>query len=160
MAPTLEGLVLAGGHGHEGGALWLGRRAEEAVVKTIVLPGGKGVTERPGFWQLSTEVYGQVGTWASQREEVLLALVHSHRGPEDVWLSATDQFATVHVIDFLSIVVGAYGKVADPTRWGYHVFNGEVFKQLDGRSVARRISWSNDDVLVLRADSDGVAVMS
>lgn len=155
----LEGLVLAGRSGYEGGALWLGRRAEEAVVKTIVLPRGKGVTERPGFWQLSTEVYGQVGTWASQREEVLLALVHSHRGPEDVWLSSTDQFATVHVIDFLSIVVGAYGSVADPTRWGYHVFNGKVFAQLDDGSVARRISWSNDDVLVVSADSDGVAVM-
>src|SRR5438105_2065357 len=117
----LKGLLLAGRQGCEGGALWLGTRADGAVVKTVVLPHGKGVIERPGFWELSTEVYGQVGTWAAEKGQVLLALVHSHRGPKDVWLSPTDQFATVHVIDFLSIVVGGYGRVADPNSWGYHI---------------------------------------
>jgi hypothetical protein len=156
----LEGLILAGRHGHEGGALWLGRRADEAVVKTVVLPSGKGVMESPGFWQLSTEVYGQVGTWASQREEVLLALVHSHRGPKDVWLSATDQFATVHVIDFLSIVVGGYGRVADPNSWGYHIFNGKAFERLDDGIVARRVRWTDDEIAVLHADSDSVEARS
>ena len=154
----LEGLLRAGHRGCEGGALWLGTRAEETVVKTLVLPRGEGVTERPGYWQLSTEVYGQVGAWASNRGQVLLALVHSHRGPRDVWLSPTDQFSTVHVIDFLSIVVGGYGRVSDMRMWGYHVFNGESFDRLNDQSVTRRIRWTREDATVVTADVDGVAV--
>ena len=113
--------------------------------------------ERAARWQLSTEIYAQVGNWAAQNGQVLLGLVHSHRGLDDVWLSPTDQFYGVHVIDFLSIVVGAHGLAPDPSRWGYHIFDGTEYQRLPDIDVTGRIQWVEGDVTVLGATEQGTA---
>jgi hypothetical protein len=153
---TLIGLRRAGRLGREGGALWLGTRAPDSIVMTVVLPHGDGVVEHPEFWEMSTDVYARIGTWGYENRQVLLALVHSHRGPDAVQLSRTDQFATVHVIDFLSIVVGGYGVVTEPRRWGFHRFDGCHFLRLSRREVAKSIHWIEGPVNVLRCDANSI----
>jgi len=153
VTATLLNLQRAGGGRCEGGALWLGTRGAESLVDTVALPQGPGVTEGPGFWQISTEVYAQVGTWAYEHGRVLLGLVHSHRGADDVWLSQTDQFASVHVIDFLSIVVGGYGGVTDKSRWGYHRFDGQRFVRVPSGQLASLVSWVDSPVKVLHCNA-------
>lgn len=140
----------------EGGALWLGKRGITSTVQTLVIPEGKGVVERAAQWQLSTDIYAQVGNWAAEHGQVLLSLIHSHRGEDDVWLSSTDQFYGVHVIDFLSIVVGAHGTATDPGRWGFHVFDGIEYQRLSDADVNDRIHWMDGQVTVLSATEEGV----
>jgi hypothetical protein len=136
--------------------LWLGDRNSTARVTAVALPHGPGVVEKPGFWQMSTEVYGQVGEWASRRSVVLLALVHSHRVKGGNYLSELDQFASVHVPDFLSIVVGGFGSDSSPSLWGYHVFEGTSFKRLTTTEVAQRLVFQRGSVLSFECDAEGV----
>jgi len=153
---TLRGLRRAGLNGSEGGALWLGHRESIAEVTAVALPHGPGVVENPGFWQMSTEVYAQLSDWASDRTFVLLALVHSH-GPKGAnYLSALDEFATVRVPDFLSIVVGGFGSDSEPKDWGYHVFEGSEFKRLTKIDVSQRLRFQRGSVLSVEVDEHGV----
>jgi hypothetical protein len=121
-----------------------------------VLPHGDGVVEQPDFWEMSTDVYARVGTWAFENDQVLLALVHSHGGPDAVELSPLDQFATVHVVDFLSVVVGGFGRVTERTRWGFHRFDGRQFLRLSPAELAEAIQWIDRPIKVLRCSAHGI----
>ncbi len=156
---TLQGLRIAGASGNEGGALWLGERGSTARVLVVALPRGPGVVERPGIWQMSTGVYAQVGVWAATQSVVLLALVHSHRSTRANYLSELDKFASVHVPDFLSIVVGGFGADLRPKDWGFHVFEHDRFKRLSQVAVANRISIQDGSVRSVECDERGVRTL-
>lgn len=154
LEATLRDLRRTGQLGREGGALWLGDRASDATILTVATASGEGVLERTGSWSLSPTAYGRIGEWAIARGRVLLALIHSHGGAGELAtsLSPTDEFATVHVPDFLSVVVGRRGDEDDPTAWGYHVFEDGRFRRLGAAEVAERIVWISSPVEHLRFD--------
>ncbi len=143
LEATLRGLRRAGQRGREGGALWFGDRASEARILAVASANGEGVHEREGSWSLSEAAYGRIGEWALSRGCALLGLVHSHGGAGllATTLSPTDKFSTVHVPDFLSVVVGRRGGEADARAWGFHVFERGHFRRLEAAEVAERIVW-------------------
>jgi len=155
---TLWGLRRAGQQGREGGALWLGARAQEARVLTVATAVGDGVLERRGSWSLSPAAYARIGEWAFRTGRVLLALIHSHSGTGTyaTSLSPTDAFSTVQVPDFLSIVVGQGGAESDATAWGFHVFESARFRRLGHAEAAERIVWVPGTIEHLRFDANAV----
>lgn len=151
---TLRGLRRAGQHRREGGALWFGTRGPEARVLAVATVSGNGVVEGYGSWSLSPTAYGRIGEWASGRGHVLLGLIHSHGGSGVLAtsLSSTDRFATVHVPDFLSVIVGRRGDEEDPRAWGYYVFENGDFRRLEVAEVDDRILWAAGPVEHVRFD--------
>ena len=59
----------------------------------------------------------------------------------------------MHVVDFLSIVVGGYGAVADVARWGYHRFDRGRFVRLPAAEVASVVSWVDLPIPVRHCDA-------
>jgi hypothetical protein len=155
---TLRGVLRAAREQHEGGALWLGRRAATTEISTVVLLEGRGVTEEIGYWEVSARVYGRVGTWADDNDQALLAVAHSHLGRGATAMSGLDRRGAVRVPDLLTIVIPAFGAITDLRKWGIHRFNGQQFVELSELQKAAYLITSAEPVTVLRASEDGVLV--
>jgi hypothetical protein len=155
VAATLASVVGAGRRGDEAGVFWLGERAAIASVTTVVSLRGRGVVESPGRWQVSSAVYGVVSRLARSRDLTLLATAHIHGRGIPVGMSLTDRRDGVRVPDFLAVVIGDGGDARDPQDWSFNVFDGHEFHELNGGS-GERISFSDGDVSLFRADADGV----
>ena len=153
---TLRGIRRASRERHEGGAFWLGNRTTVGHVRTVVLLQGTGVVEERGFWEVSPLVFGVVGEWATAREQVLLAVVHSHEGSRATWLSPLDQRGGVHVPDMLALIMPGFGSVRDSRQWGMHRFDGAGFTELGPAEREARIEWTEDDFVVVRASEGGI----
>ena len=155
---TLRGVLRAARVQHEGGALWLGRRAATTEIRTVVLLEGRGVIEEIGYWEVSARVYGRVGTWADENEQALLAVAHSHLARGATAMSSLDRRGAVRVPDLLTIVIPAFGAITDLRKWGVHHYDGRQFVELAELEKATRLLASDDAVIVLRANEDGVVV--
>lgn len=154
---TLRGIRRAGMDNLEGGAFWLGRRESTSMVRTVVLLEGPGVAAGAGYFEVSPMVFGQVGVWAADREQVLLAVVHSHWGETATLMSPTDRRGAVHVPDVLTVIVPGFGRVTDPSRWGFHRYvPGGTFVELGADEQRARIEWTDDRVAVMVGNKDGV----
>lgn len=153
---TLRGILRAGRDNHEGGVFWLGCRGPTARITSVILLEGVGITEEPSFFEISPVVYGRVGTWAGNRGETLLAVVHSHCGTSATWMSSTDRRGAVRVPDVLAVVVPGFGTIVDPLRWGFHRYAGGAFLELTGGQKRDALLWSDDPIAIARADEGGV----
>jgi hypothetical protein len=136
--------------------MWLGQRGSTTRITSVVLLEGIGVTEEPSFFEVSPTVFGRVGAWASERNEALLAVAHSHSGKAATWMSPTDRRGAVRVLDLLTIVVPGFGQVADPLRWGFYRYADGTFIELSFRAKSDTLIWSDEPITLVRADEDGV----
>ena len=118
---TLGAIAAKGQLGLEGAVLWLGS-ASDLTVRTVVIPTGDGATHRPRGVALSAQWMGALGAVCDERDQVVLAGVHSH--PWGAFHSEVDDDGFLHAPDFVSIVVPHYGATVlteAGTEWAVHV---------------------------------------
>ena len=156
VAATLSSVVGAGRRGDEAGVFWLGHRDTVAAITAVVSLRGRGVTESPGRWQVSSAVYGVVSRLARTHDLTLLATAHTHGRGIPVAMSSTDRRDGVRVPDFLAVVIGG-GGARDPRDWSFNVFDGRGFRELTGNEFDQRLLFADGDVLLFRANADGVS---
>jgi hypothetical protein len=107
----------------ESGLLLLGR-PDEALAHVAAWPAEKGIVRARGKFAISGLALAQIFDWASERELVVRALIHSHGGR--AFLSWVDLDYGFSVPDFISAIVPDYRKPsADVEDWGWWRFDGE-----------------------------------
>lgn len=139
LRATLDGLRKAGAFRRESGAFWLGSREAEARVSAVVFPRGPGVKEAPGLWRVSPEVFGAITRWAVPLRLCLLAVVHTHIGGGDPFLSWTDRTFGVRVPGVLAVVIPRGGKDPEYLHWGWYVFDKDDYRQLSNSEITERV---------------------
>jgi hypothetical protein len=132
----------------ESGLLLLGQ-PEEALAHVAAWPGKKGIVRMRGKFAISGLALAQIFDWASERELVVRALVHSHGGR--AFLSWVDLDSGFSVPDFVSAIVPQYREPSsDVSDWGWWQFDGERWGDFDAPSLV-------DEALIeLTFDENGV----
>lgn len=160
VAATLTSVAVAGRRGDEAGVFWLGKRYSHAAVTAVVSLRGPGVVESPGLWEVSPEVYGIVGRLAVAEGLVLLATAHTHGHGVPVALSRTDRRHGVRVPDLLALVIGDGGGVRNPYDWSWNSYDGVGFRCFGGDEIARRVTFTDESVVLFRANAGGATPWS
>jgi hypothetical protein len=117
----------------ESGLLLLGR-PEATLAHAAAWPGDKGIVRTRGKFAISGLALAQIFDWASERELVVRALIHSHGGR--AFLSWVDFDYGFSVPDFISAIVPHYREPsADVSGWGWWRFDGERWADFDPPSL-------------------------
>jgi hypothetical protein len=156
VTATLTAVQRPGRDGNESGVFWLGTRAATSVVRAVVVPGGHGVIEAPGFWRVTPEVYGTVSRWAITRDWSLLGICHIHGEGVPARLSVQDRNHLVRAPGVLAVVIGSGGRDHDPELWGWYEFASGAFRQIGPDERHRRLRLTDDTgIEVWAADRHG-----
>lgn len=135
---TLEAIAARGHEGLEGTAFWLGSVAT-LEVEGLVVPRGQGVWHGPRGLQISAEWMILLADHCDNRENVVLAGLHSH--PHAAYHSEVDDLGLLHAPDFVSIVLPNYGFTTlddAPTDWAVYVgVEGGAWRQSSWASAVR-----------------------
>lgn len=117
----------------ESGLLLLGN-PETALAHVAAWPGTKGIVRTRGKFAISGLALAQIFDWASDRELVVRALIHSHGGRASLsWVDLDYGFS---VPDFISVIVPHYREPsADVSAWGWWRFDGEHWADFDAPSL-------------------------
>ena len=160
IAATLGGVRLAGVHGRESGAFWLGVRAETAIISAVVVPKGRGVEEHPGEWRVGADVFGAISYWAKARALTLLGIAHTHPRGVPPRLSWADRHLSVRVPGVLAVVIGNCGDDNSYKDWGWYVFEGGDYRQFDKRELMQRVRRNSEAIELCRADEEGLCLLT
>lgn len=110
----------------ETGGFMLAPAPEPMRVSIVALAGERGVTRRWGLFRVSGRAIDRLFAWADEQGMRIPAQFHSHK--LGAFLSPTDQRDGFNVKDFISAVVPQYADPpADPTAWGWWLFDGEAW---------------------------------
>jgi proteasome lid subunit RPN8/RPN11 len=158
LVTTLEGVRQWGKKVRESGALWLGERATNARISSVVFLQGKGIDQLPDRWKVSAEVFGAVTRWAKPRGLCLLGVVHTHLRGIPPRLSRADREYSVQVPDMLAVVIGDGGAELDYRKWGWYVYEHDRYRRLTGQELIGRLIFNAEYPFeVCRADANGVS---
>jgi len=156
ITATLTAVQRPGRDGNEGGVFWLGTRAATSIVRAVVIPAGDGVTEAPGFWMVTPEVYGAVSRWAIARGWSLLGICHIHGEGVPARLSVQDRNHLVRAPGVLAVVIGTGGRDHDPGLWGWYEFAAGSYREISPGERDRRLRITDEaKVEVWSADLRG-----
>jgi len=113
----------------ESGLLLLGG-SDEVLVHVAAWPKKKGIVRKRGKFAISGLALAQIFDWATERELVVRALIHSHGGR--AFLSRVDLDYGFSVPAFISAIVPHYREPSsDITDWAWWEFDGEEWVNLD-----------------------------
>jgi hypothetical protein len=113
----------------ESGLLLLGRSGE-ALAHVAAWPKKTGIVRRRGKFAISGLALAQIFDWATERDLVVRALIHSHCGR--AFLSWVDLDYGFSVPAFISAIVPRYREPSsDVADWGWWEFDGEKWTDLD-----------------------------
>jgi hypothetical protein len=120
----------------ESGLLLLGR-PEEGLADVAAWPGTTGIVRRRGRFAISGLALAQIFDWATDRELVVRALIHSHGGR--AFLSWVDLDHGFSVPGFISAIVPHYrAPSVDVATWGWWEFNGGEWTNRETPRLVRR----------------------
>lgn len=112
----------------ESGLLLLGS-PDEALLNLAAWPGEKGIVRERGKFAISGLALAQIFDWATDRELVVRALIHSHGGR--AFLSWVDLDYGFSVPGFISAIVPRYhDPSSEVSDWGWWQFDGEEWTDI------------------------------
>jgi hypothetical protein len=141
VSASVEIMRSNGRRGHEGLALWFGRRNEVGKVSIthLVSVTGPGFVSAPLQLRLSWRAMSRLTDLADSLQLYMVGQIHSHPGTM-VDLSPVDKELGIRCQDYLSAVCPFYAqKATDDIRGcGVHVFDGGAYRRLSLTEIARR----------------------
>jgi hypothetical protein len=117
----------------ESGLLLLGE-PEATLADVVAWPGEKGIIRKRGKFAISGLALARIFDWATDREVVVRALIHSHGGR--AFLSWVDLDYGFSVPGFISAIVPHYREPSsEVTDWSWWQFDGTEWADLDTPNV-------------------------
>jgi hypothetical protein len=102
----------------ETGGFLLSRRESRTRLDLLALAGNAGIGRGRDVFKVSARAIERLFTWAGERDLLIAAQVHSHRG--QAFLSPTDLRHGFAVEGFVTSVIPTYARPpVDPAAWGW-----------------------------------------
>jgi hypothetical protein len=118
VARLLADVRLHGARRVEAGAFLLAREIAPERLELVALAGERGIRRARDLFKVPGRAIERLFTWASDRDLMIRAQVHSHR--RTAFLSPTDLRGGFSVDGFVTCVIPYYAEPpAEPEGWGW-----------------------------------------